>query len=139
MDYRKSNSRKFWGHLLSAPFIWLPLLGLLFSDILFSLYQAICFPIYGIEKVKRSAYILVRDRNKLAYLNPLEKLSCMYCGYGNGFLLYAKEIAGRTEKYWCGIKHEARPGFKTQADQIRLDFACFDDEEDFKKKYGDKI
>jgi len=35
----------------------------------------------------------------------------MYCGYINGVLLYFKEIAGRTEKYWCGIKHKEHPGF----------------------------
>lgn len=59
----------------------------------------------------------------------------MYCGYANGFLLYAKEIAGRTEKYWCGVMHESKPGFKTQESQVRQDFARYGDEEDFKKKY----
>lgn len=138
MDYRKFQSQRLWWHLISGPFIWLPLLGVLFLDLLISIYQAICFPVYGLEKVKRSTYILVRDRNKLAYLDPLDKLSCMYCGYVNGFLLYAKEIAGRTEKYWCGIKHEAKPGFKTQASQVEQNFARFGDEADFKKKYGRK-
>lgn len=60
----------------------------------------------------------------------------MYCGYSNGFLLYAKEIAGRTEKYWCGITHEAKPGFKPQINQKERDFARFGDEADFHKKYG---
>jgi len=137
MDYRKFRSQRFWGHFFSVPFIWLPLLGLWLLDLMLTLYQAVCFPIYGLEKVKRSAYILVRDRNKLAYLEPLEKLGCMYCGYANGFLLYAKEVAGRTEKYWCGVMHEAKPGFKTQASQVEQNFARFDDEKDFKKKYGD--
>jgi hypothetical protein len=118
-----------------VPFIWLPLVGIIFLDLLTSLYQALCFPLYGLEKVKRSTYILIMDRNKLAYLTSLEKLDCMYCGYANGFLLYAKEIAGRTEKYWCGIMHENKPGFKTQANQVEQDFARFGDEEDFKKKY----
>jgi len=136
MNYRKYQSQRVWLHFLTAPFIWLPLLALLLLDVLISIYQFICFPIYRIEKVKRSAYILVRDRNKLAYLNPLEKLACMYCGYSNGFLLYAKEIAGRTEKYWCGVKHEARPGFKPQADQTKQGFSDFGDEADFLKKYG---
>lgn len=137
MDYRKFREQRFWGNLLSSPFIWLPLIGIIILDVATSLYQAVCFPIYGLEKVKRSTYILVRDRNKLAYLKPLEKLDCMYCGYANGFLLYAKEIAGRTEKYWCGIMHEGKPGFKVQASQIEQDFAKFGDEEDCKKKYGD--
>jgi hypothetical protein len=76
------------------------------------------------------------DRNKLAYLNPFEKLGCMYCGYANGFLLYAKEIAGRTEKYWCGIMHDDKPGFKAHPDQSRQNFARFGDKDDLKEKYG---
>lgn len=136
MDYRKFKSQRLWLHIISAPLIWLPLLALLLLDLLVSLYQAVCFPIYGVEKVKREAYILVRDRNKLAYLNPIEKLGCMYCGYGNGFLLYAKEIAGRTEKYWCGIMHESKPGFKIQTDQAERDFARFGDKADCEEKYG---
>ncbi len=136
MDYRHFRSQRFLGHLLSAPFIWLPFIGLIFLDLLTSLYQAVCFPIYHLPKVKRSAYILVRDRNKLAYLTPLEKIDCMYCGYANGVLLYLKEIAGRTEKYWCGIMHENKPGFKAQASQIEQDFSPFGDEADFKRKYG---
>lgn len=136
MNYRKFQSQRVWWHLLTTPFIWLPLVALLLFDILVTLFQVICFPVYRIEKVKRSDYILIMDRNKLAYLNPFEKISCMYCGYSNGFLLYAKEIAGRTEKYWCGIKHDARPGFKPQDDQEEREFARFGDEEDFHKKYG---
>jgi hypothetical protein len=136
MDYRKYSDSRFWGNLVSVPFIWLPLLAIIWLDLAASLYQAVCFPLYGLEKVKRSTYILIRDRNKLAYLTGLEKLNCMYCGYANGFLLYAKEIAGRTEKYWCGIMHENKPGFKTQASQVEQNFARFGDEEDFKRKYG---
>ena len=30
----------------------------------------------------------------------------MYCGYINGLYTYAVQIAGETEKYWCGIKHQ---------------------------------
>lgn len=136
MDYRKYRSQKFWWHFISSPFIWLPLIGILVLDLLVTIYQEICFPIYGLEKVKRSEHILIMDRTKLAYLDPLEKLGCMYCGYANGFLLYAKEIAGRTEKYWCGIMHEGRPGFKAHPDQLKQDFARFGDESDLKEKYG---
>ena len=136
MNYRKTKNQKFWWYLLSAPILWLPLLGVLLLDLLVTIYQAICFPIYGLEKVKRSAYILIFDRNKLAYLNILEKIGCMYCGYANGFFLYSKEIAGRTEKYWCGIMHEARPGFEVQASQVEQNFARFGDAADCLKKYG---
>lgn len=135
MNYHKVRSDRFLAHALSAPVIWLPLIGILILDLFVTFYQAVCFPIYGLEKVKRSDYILIRDRNKLAYLEPLEKIGCMYCGYANGFFLYAKEIAGRTEKYWCGIMHESRPGFKVQESQVKQDFAKFGDEADFHQKY----
>jgi hypothetical protein len=35
----------------------------------------------------------------------------MYCGYANGLLHYASAIAGETEKYFCGIKHQSDPNF----------------------------
>jgi hypothetical protein len=35
-------------------------------------------------------------------------MNCMYCGYGNGVLAYAVEVAARTEQYWCPIKHASR-------------------------------
>jgi hypothetical protein len=135
MDYRKVDSSRFLGHLFSAPFIWLPLVALIFLDILAEIYQLICFPIYNIPYVKRENYILIMDRTKLQYLNPLEKLGCMYCGYANGLLAYLKEVAGRTEKYWCGIMHENKPGFVRQEHQIKQNFAQFNNEEEFNDKY----
>lgn len=135
MNYRKVRSRRFLGHFFSAPFIWLPLPFLIVLDIFVAIYQFVCFPIYGIERVKRSEYILIFDRNKLQYLNILEKIGCMYCGYANGALLYLKEVAGRTEKYWCGVMHENKSGFKVQADQVKQEFAKFNDQKDFDAKY----
>jgi hypothetical protein len=61
----------------------------------------------------------------------------MYCGYVNGVLLYLKEMAGRTEKYWCGIMHQNKPGFKPQEDQKEKDFAIYGDKKDFLEKYGE--
>lgn len=45
-------------HILSAPFIWLCIVPVVLMDITVSLYQAICFPLYGIPKVKRQDYIV---------------------------------------------------------------------------------
>lgn len=90
--------------LLSAPFVWLCLLPFLLLDLTSCIYQAICFPIYGIPKVRRRDYILI-DRHQLSYLNGIEKLNCLYCGYANGLLAYVTEMAARTEQYWCPIKH----------------------------------
>ena len=93
--------------LLTAPVIYAGIVPFLLLDLFVSVYQAVCFPIYGIAKVKRSDH-LVFDRHHLAYLNALEKLNCAYCAYANGLVSYTREIAGRTEQYWCPIKHARR-------------------------------
>jgi hypothetical protein len=90
--------------LLSAPVIWMCVVPILFTDIVGTLYQSICFPIYGIPKVHRRNYVAL-DRHHLSYLNFFEKLNCEYCAYVNGILAYFTEIAARTEQHWCPIKH----------------------------------
>jgi hypothetical protein len=95
--------------VLTAPVIYSLVVPLVLLDLFVTLYQAICFPAYGIEKVKRADFIRV-DRHHLAYLNALQKLNCVYCGYANGLIGYVQEIAGRTEAFWCPIKHAARIG-----------------------------
>ncbi len=91
-------------NLLSAPFIYGMALPLVFLDICVTIYQAACFPLYRIGKVRRADYIVI-DRHHLAYLNVMERLHCEYCGYANGLIAYVREIAARTEQYWCPIKH----------------------------------
>jgi hypothetical protein len=76
-------------------------------DLFLFVYQSICFPIYRIPKVRRSAY-LIFDRQDLPYLNIIEKFNCFYCAYGNGLSGWAREITARTEQYWCPIKHARR-------------------------------
>ena len=90
--------------IVTAPIIYAVVVPLALLDLSMSIYQAICFPAYGIPKVRRGDYIII-DRHKLAYLNALEKFNCVYCSYGNGTIAYAQEIASRTEAYWCPIKH----------------------------------
>ena len=91
-------------NILTAPVIWFCLIPGLFLDISITFYQAICFPIYKIPRVKRSDYIVI-DRQNLGYLNGIEKLNCVYCGYFNGLVAYVQEVVARTEQYWCPIKH----------------------------------
>jgi len=93
-----------FGAIISAPFIYSLIIPLLLLDIWVSLYQAICFRLYGIMRVRRSDYI-VMDRQKLGYLNWIESLNCLFCAYGNGLIGYVREISSRTEQYWCPIKH----------------------------------
>ena len=90
--------------LLTAPLTYSVSLPFLLLDAWMTLYQWICFPVYGIARVKRRDYLII-DHQRLAYLNGVEKVHCMYCGYANGLLAYAREIAARTEQYWCPIKH----------------------------------
>jgi len=93
--------------VLTAPVIYAGVVPLLLLDLFVSIFHAVCFPIYGIAKIRRADY-LVFDRHHLAYLNALEKLNCAYCSYANGLIAYAREIASRTEQYWCPIKHARR-------------------------------
>ncbi|MCA6216362.1 hypothetical protein KGA65_07405 [Ideonella sp. B7] len=93
--------------VLTTPVIYAGIVPFLLLDLFVTLYQWICFPVYGIAKVRRAEH-LVFDRGSLAYLNLIEKLNCAYCSYGNGVLAYAREIAARTEQYWCPIKHARR-------------------------------
>jgi hypothetical protein len=93
--------------ILTSPVIYAGVVPFLLLDLFVTVYQAVCFPIYGIAKVKRADY-LVFDRHHLAYLNALEKLNCAYCSYANGLIAYVREIAARTEQYWCPIKHARR-------------------------------
>jgi len=93
--------------VLTAPVIYAGWIPFLLMDLFVTLYQAICFPIYKIPKVRRSDY-LVFDREMLPYLNLVEKFNCFYCSYGNGVAAYTREVAARTEQYWCPIKHARR-------------------------------
>lgn len=93
--------------MLTSPVIYAGIVPFLLLDLFITIFQAVCFPIYGIAKVKRADYF-VFDRHHLAYLNALEKLNCAYCSYANGLIAYAREITARTEQYWCPIKHARR-------------------------------
>lgn len=93
--------------VLSAPAILAVAVPLLALDLFVCVYQAICFPVYGLKKVPRGDFI-VFDRAQLGYLNIIEKLNCFYCSYANGLLAWTSEIAARTEAYWCPIKHSRR-------------------------------
>jgi hypothetical protein len=91
-------------NFITGPVIYGMAVPLAMLDLFLTLYQATCFPIYGIAKVDRADYI-VFDRHQLGYLNFIERFHCEYCAYANGLVAYAAEIIGRTEQYFCPIKH----------------------------------
>jgi len=117
--------------VLSAPVIYSLVLPLALLDLWITLYQWICFPVYGIARVRRREFIVL-DRHRLAYLNALQKLNCVYCGYAGGVMAYGREVASRTEAYWCPIKHARRwPGAHHRYD----DFMEYGDDERFIERW----
>jgi hypothetical protein len=90
--------------LLTAPIVYSLIVPLAVLDVWTTAYQWVCFPIYGVPRVPRGAYFVI-DRHKLAYLNGIEKVNCTFCSYANGLIAYVRDVAARTEQYWCPIKH----------------------------------
>jgi len=93
--------------ILTAPVIYALFIPGLLLDLFVAIYQTVCFPVYGIPRVRRRDY-LAFDREHLAYLNIIEKLNCAYCAYANGVFAYVREVGSRTEQFWCPIKHARR-------------------------------
>ena len=93
--------------VLTAPVIYSLIVPIALLDLSVMAFQAICFPVYRIPKVRRRDY-LVFDRHHLAYLNAIEKFNCAYCSYANGAIAFMREVASPTEVYWCPIKHARR-------------------------------
>ncbi|MDP1609440.1 MAG: hypothetical protein Q8M11_00165 [Sulfuritalea sp.] len=117
-------------NLITGPIIYSMIVPLAILDLCVSFYQATCFPIYGVVKVRRGDYI-VFDRQQLEYLNFIEKFHCTYCAYGSGLIAYVAEIVARTEEYFCPIKH-ARRMLGTHARHAR--FLEFGDAADYEKR-----
>lgn len=116
-------------NVLVAPVIYSLIIPIALVDAWVTLYQHVCFRAYGIPLVRRSTF-LVFDRHHLAYLNAIEKINCLYCGYGNGVFAYAREVAGRTEQFWCPIKHAIR---LRDPHQRYLRFIDYGDAEGYRK------
>ncbi len=110
-------------NILVAPVIYGMVVPFALLDLSLFIYQHICFRAWGIARATRSQYVVI-DRHRLPYLNTIEKINCVYCGYGNGVIAYAREVAARTEQYWCPIRH---------ATQVRQSHSRYKDFTD----YGD--
>ncbi len=130
-------------NILTIPLIWGCLLPALFLDLTVTIFHSLCFRVYNIPLVKRSDYIVI-DRQALTYLNIIEKINCVYCGYFNGLIAYVQEIAARTEQFWCPIKHARKTvglhsryrkfleygdaeGFRNKLGEVRRDFHDLDE------------
>ena len=94
-------------NLITGPIIYSMIVPLVILDVFVSFYQATCFPIYRITRLRRGDFI-VFDRQQLEYLNFIEKFHCTYCAYASGLVSYVSAIIGKTEEYFCPIKHARR-------------------------------
>jgi hypothetical protein len=65
---------------------------LILLHLLAELFHQICFPLSGLDGVKRSGYNRV-DRHKLEYLKPMQKLNGAYYSYFNGVIGYWVRIS----------------------------------------------
>ncbi len=98
-------------HLLSSPVIYAMVIPAILFDIILFIYQQVIFRIYKFKFIKRSDYIIF-DHQYLGYLNPIEKLNCLYCSYFNGLMQYASAISARTELFFCPIKHAKKVAYE---------------------------
>lgn len=117
-------------HLLSSPIIYAMIIPAVLLDIILFVFQQVIFRIYKFELIKRSDYMHF-DHRYLGYLNPIEKLNCLYCSYFNGLMLYASAVAGRTELFFCPIKHAKKV---VAQHQYYEEFLSYGDEEEYQKK-----
>lgn len=117
-----------------APVIYGLIVPLVLLDLGITIYQHVGFRAYGIERVRRRDYIRL-DRHRLPYLNWLQGLNCAYCGYANGLAGYYREIAARTERYFCPIRFSFRmPDPHGLYDQ----YGEYGDAAAFRARVGDK-
>ena len=115
LDAERPLRRGLWAYvrgsdavtLLTTPAVYSVIAPFVLLDVWVMAYQAICFRAWGIRRVRRRDYLAI-DRQRLPYLNALEKLNCMFCSYANGVVAYVAEVAARTEQYWCPIRHGRR-------------------------------
>lgn len=103
--------------------------AILFDVILF-ISQQVVFRVFKFKLIKRSDY-MVFDHHYLGYLNQVEKLSCLYYSYFNGLMQYDSAIAGRSELYFCPIKHAKKIVYQHEYYQ---DYLVYGDEDNYQKK-----
>ncbi|PIR76464.1 MAG: hypothetical protein COU32_01890 [Candidatus Magasanikbacteria bacterium CG10_big_fil_rev_8_21_14_0_10_42_10] len=120
-------------YLISMPFIYGMIIPGTFFHLCLEIYHRVAFRLYGIPLVKARDYFIF-DRQRLPHLNWLEKINCGYCSYFNNLMRYATEISGRTERYWCPIKHAQRIS-KTHSQYNT--FVDYLDAPNFRKKWED--
>jgi len=94
-------------NLITGPIIYAMIFPVALLDLFVWFYQLTCFPVYKLEKFKRTDYIIF-DRQELKYLDWASKFHCTYCAYAVGVINLVAAIIGATESYFCPIKHKLK-------------------------------
>ncbi len=123
----------FWRHVASIPFIYIMVVPFVFMDLMLTIYQQACFRLYAVPLARRAEHFVI-DRQLLDNLNLVDKLNCMYCGYGTGLFSYGREIISKTEQYWCPIKHAQKT---LSASQRYNEFLEYGDTEEYHRKVAE--
>lgn len=133
--WKRICENSFWmnlRYLISMPFIYVVIIPVVILHIFVEIYHQVCFRLYDIPRVQYKEYF-VFDRRHLPYLNWLEKINCAYCSYFNCFISYVREIAARTERYWCPIKHAKK---RVSPHSQYHCFVDYSDGETLRKEWG---
>lgn len=127
-DLRWGSWPPYLSSIAAIPLIYAMIVPLAFLDVAVVVYQRLVFPLIGLPRVDRRAYIRL-DRHTLGYLDPVQKVGCLFCGYANGVLRFASRVAADTERRFCPIRHKPDPNFRSPAHHA--DFAPYGNAEAF--------
>ena len=94
-------------NLITGPLIYSVIFPLVLLDVFVWVYQYICFPVYKIQRIERSQFIIF-DRQELHYLDWVSKFHCTYCAYAVGVAAFSTAVIHATEAYFCPIKHQRK-------------------------------
>ena len=138
LEKQQENMKSLWQwftetpllHLLSSPVVYMMVFPAMLLDVMLFIYTKVVSAVFKFDFPPRDEYV-VFDRQYLGYLNSMEKLNCMYCSYFNGLMAYASAIAGRTEFYFCPIKHAKKIAYKHEYYDA---FLGYGDEERYQEK-----
>jgi len=121
--------RKKVTHLKKIAMVPMILIGLpvfVLINLYIQIYQNICFPAYGIQRVKQGEYLIFNE----SQLSGLDLIECICYFYAVGMLRFSLEVTSRTESFWCPIKHLRRLTIEYHDKYSK--FADYGDEEAFK-------
>lgn len=128
----------FLRHLLSALFKYSKIIPFAFLDLAATIYLHICLRLYGIAQVSKDDDFVI-DRQLLSQLSLLYKFNCVYCGYGNAVIAYAREIISQTEQYWYQLKHVQETRTESERYNKLLEYGDSGDYREKRESYREEL